>query len=386
MLKFEKQKNEKIILISNIGSASRKYIVYGFNQQTKKNRKILELNFDGKEYYPKVKLTEAMYAFFDLAKSEIGLKISDIDIIAERVVAVGEYFLEDKYIDEVYIEKLEKVLKYNSLHTKSLLNEIRQLLLIRKVCLDRKIKCRFKLIGISDSTFHNTISAETYTYAVRQVKGEEKFRRYGYHGISMSEVNYLYGKDFNNIISIHLGGGGSVTAIQKEKSIYNSFGMTAVSGIINLTRSGDIDPLVVVGILKSNQKSFRFLSSENYLFTDTAKELYENSGLYVLTGEKDMRDILENLKSKNIKVKLENEFALNVYLNRINESVGSALSHLGKVEAIVLTGAILEKSEVFRNKLIKKISWLKVKKANIFVAKTEEDKEMLRLLIEGKFV
>lgn len=354
--KFSKNKNEKIILISNIGSASRKYIVYGYNFKNKKRRQIIELNFDGKEYYPKVKLTEAIYAFFEIAKKEISLKVGDIDIIAERIVATGEYFLEDRYIDEVYLEKLEKAKKYDPIHTESLLNELRQLLLIRKVCGQKKIRCRFKLVGISDSTFHKTIAPETYTYAVREIKGPEKFRRYGYHGISMSEINNTYGKDYEKIIAIHLGGGGSITAIEKGQSIYNSFGMTAVSGIINLTRTGNIDPLIVVDILKSKQKSFRFLSNDNYLFNDTNEELYKHSGLYALTGEKDMRDILKNLKSKNEKIKDKNKFALEVYLNSINESVGSALAHLGKVEAIVLTGAILEKSEVFRKLLLKKIS------------------------------
>lgn len=357
MEKFLKAKNKKIVLISNIGSASRKYVVYEVDAKDHSSKELFTLNFDQKEFYPNIKLTEALYAFFDISKKKYGFSVSDIDIIAERVVAIGEYFLEDKVIDKNYLVRLEKVKKYDTLHTESLLNELRQIFLIREVCKHKKIRCRFKLIGISDSTFHKTIPKETYTYPILPQKASQaEIRKYGYHGISMSEVSNSIKNRYKKVIAIHLGGGGSVTAIRNGQSIYNSFGMTAVSGLINLTRSGDLDPLVVLDILESKKKSFRFLSSENYLFKDTQTELYERSGLYALTGEHDMRDILANLNSKNEKIKAKNSFALEVYLNSINESIGSALAHLGKVDGLVLTGAILEKSEVFRKLLLKKIS------------------------------
>ncbi len=383
--KFIKNNTENIVLVSNIGSASRKYSVFTVNKKNKYIRELFTINFDQKEFYPKVKLKDALYAFFEIAKNKFNFTVSDVDVIAERVVAVGEYFLENRIINDIYIDKLEEAKKYDILHTESLIEEIRQINLIKDVCKNKKIKTKFKLVGISDSSFHASIPKETYTYGLKMDK-ENNFRKYGYHGISMSEVSNILKNKYRNIIAIHLGGGGSVTAIKRGRSIYNSFGMTPVSGIINLTRSGDIDPLVTLDILKSKKKSFRFLDSENYMFNDTKGVLYEQSGLFALTGERDMRDILANLKVKDKKIKEKNEFALDVYITKINECIGSALAHLGDVNALVMTGSILEKSDVFRSKFLKKISWLPVKRSDVLIIKTEEEKEMVRLVIEGKFV
>ncbi|MEI6352337.1 MAG: hypothetical protein WCO35_00130 [Candidatus Nomurabacteria bacterium] len=376
---------DKIILVSNIGSASRKYFVYSVSHKDDEIKELFSIQFDGKEFYPKIKLEDAILEFFEIAKREYKFSISDIDIIAERVVAVGDSFLENKIINEKYFQELEKAKEYDSLHTESLLQELQKIFLIREVCFKKNIKCKFKVVGISDSAFHNSINKETYTYAINNI-GDNKFRKYGYHGISMSEVSNTLNNKYKNLIAIHLGGGGSVTAIKNSKSVYNSFGMTPVSGLINLTRVGDIDPFVVLKIFKNHKKAFSLLDEGDVAFNKSSEDLYKKGGLYSLTGEKDMRDILNNLNSKDKEIKEKNNFALDVYVEKINEYVGSAFAHLGKTDALVLTGAILEKSEIFREKLLKKISWLKVKKENILVLSTEEEKEIARLVLEGEFI
>ncbi len=382
---MKKQKGEKIIMVSNIGSASRKYFVYSVTKKNQEPKELFSLQFDEKEFYPNIKLENALYEFFEIAKDRFDFWVSDVDVIAERVVAVGEYFLEHKVINEKYLDELEEVQKYDPLHTASLIDEIQKIFLIKEVCEKNKVKCNFKLVGISDSAFHADIAPETYTYGIKKTKNKNH-RKFGYHGISMSEVDNNFGKKFDKIIAIHLGGGGSVTAIEKGKSIYNSFGMTPVSGLINLTRVGDIDPFLAIDLTEEHKKFFRFLSEDNYLFKNTRRDLYAKSGLFALTGEKDMRDILANLKVKDKNVREKNLFALEVYMTKINEVVGSAYAHLEGCEALVLTGAILEKSEVFRDLFLPKLKWLKVKKSNIFVLKTEEEKEIARLVVDSKFV
>ena len=381
-----KSKDEKIIMVSNIGSASRKYFVYSYTKKEENIKELFQIQFDQKEYYPKIKLEDAIVEFFNIAKKDHNLDIGDIDIIAERVVAVGEYFLEHRVINEKYLEELNNARKYDVLHTESLIKELSQLISIKDICLKTNKKCKFKIIGISDSQFHSTISKETYTYAIKDFKPEHNFRRYGYHGISMSEVANTLENKYKKVIAIHLGGGGSVTAINHGKSIFNSFGMTPVSGLINLTRTGDIDPFIILHIYNKNKRSFRFLDEGDRAFDDTKEEIYEESGLFALTGEKDMRDILDNLKVKNENIKSKNEFALDVYINKINEYVGSSFAHLGGIDVIALTGAILEKSDIFREKLLKKLSWLPIDKKDILILKTEEEKEMARLVVKGKFV
>ncbi|MEN9338397.1 MAG: hypothetical protein RI945_122, partial [Candidatus Parcubacteria bacterium] len=328
--KFYKEKDEKIILVSNIGSASRKYFVFG----KKKNGWVedkFSIGFDEKEYYPKISLQNAFLEFFEIAKKEYGFKVSDIDIIVERVVAVGPFFLQNRCIDTKYIEELEKAKKYDCLHTESLLDEINKIFLIKEVCEKRKIKCKFKLVGISDSAFHDSIKKEVYSYGVKQDK-KEHLRKYGYHGISMSEVARQFSPKFKKIIAIHLGGGGSVTAIKNGKSIFNSFGMTPASGLINLTRVGDIDPFVALEIYERKKKNFSLLENKDFAFEGARHEMFHESGLFAFTGERDMRDILDNLKVKDKSVKDKNEFALRVYLNKINEYIGSAFAHLEGID------------------------------------------------------
>lgn len=379
-----KSKN-KIILVSNIGSASRKYFVYSVSDKNK-IEEMFSIQFDQKEFYPSVKLEDAMIEFFEIAKNKHSLNIEDIDFVAERVVAVGEFFLENKIIDAEYLEELNKSKQYDILHTESLIHELKQLFSIKENSKIKKNKCNFKIIGISDSTFHSSIEEEVYTYAIKDFKSDRNFRRYGYHGISMSSIANELGSKYKKIIAIHLGGGGSVTAIENGKSVFNSFGMTPASGLINLTRVGDIDPFIAFHVYKKYKKNFNLLDIGDTAFESAKEEIYEKSGLFALTGERDMRDILDNLKVKNKSQREKSEFALKVYINKINESVGTAYAHLGNVDALVLTGSILEKSEIFRKMFLPKISWLNLEKKNIHILKTEEEKEIARLVIEGKFV
>jgi acetate kinase len=382
---MKKTTSQKIILVSNIGSASRKYFVYSVSKGSSKIQELFNIQFDEKEFYPNIKLEDAILEFFEIANRKYNLKIGDIDIIAERVVAVGEYFLDNRVISEQYVEELEKAKEYDILHTESLIKELQKLFLMREVCFRKNIKCKFKIVGISDSAFHKTISKEVYTYAVKDHE-KNNYRKYGYHGISMSGLANDLHKKYSKIIALHLGGGGSVTAILNGKSIYNSFGMTPVSGLINLTRSGDLDPFVVLKTYQSNKKSFSLLDDSLHTFNKTKEDLYERSGLYSLAGEKDMRDILANLNSKNKSIKEKNNFAIDLYINKINESIGSAYASLGGCDCLSLTGAILEKSEIFRDRLLKKLSWINLKQKDILVLKTEEEKEIARLVLIGKFL
>ncbi|MDQ1281732.1 MAG: Acetate kinase [Patescibacteria group bacterium] len=379
------KKKDKIILVSNIGSASRKYSVYSLVEK-EGPKELFCIQFDQKEFYPSVRLEDAMIEFFEIAKNRYFLNIEDIDIVAERVVAVGEFFLENKIINEKYLEELDKAKKYDVLHTESLIHELRQLFSIKENSITKGVNCKFKIVGISDSAYHHSIPEETYTYAIKDFKPEHNFRKYGYHGISMSGVADELSKKYKKIIAIHLGGGGSVTAIKDGKSIFNSFGMTPVSGLINLTRVGDVDPFVILHIYKKNKKYFSLLDGGDTAFDLTKEEIYEKSGLFALTGEKDMRDVLDNLKVKNQKQKEKSEFALQVYINKINEYVGVAYAHLGGTDALVLTGSIFEKSQIFRKMFLPKVSWLNLQKRKIVIMKTEEEKEIVRLVIEGKFI
>ena len=161
--------------------------------------------------------------------------------------------------------------------------------------------------------------------------------------------------------------------------------MTPVSGLMNMTRSGDIDPFITLELYEKYKKYFSFLEDEDSQFNKFKKEIYEESGLYIFTGHKDMRDVLEdlNLKAQDQK-RINAEFAIEVYLNKIVKEVGSAFALLGGVEKLVLTGSILEKSVIIRDRLLEKLVWLKLKKKDILVLKTEEELQMVSILLQNQ--
>jgi len=392
-------KNQKIILVSNIGSMSRKYFVYVVNKKTKNIQELFHIGFDKKDYHPELQdLSQALLKFFEIAKRDYNFFVQDIDVILERVVAAGEYFLEHREINEKYLVELEEVKKYNILHTESVIHELQQIFLMKEVCQKNKIKAKFKLLGISDSAFHKTIAPEIYTYGLKcktKEVNELFFRRFGYHGISVSEVNRALKspsqtnslrqteEKHRQVIVVHLGGGGSVTAIKNGKSIYNSFGMTPVSGLMSMTRCGEIDPIIILEIFQKNKKPFSLLDDIDYQMLQTKKELYEESGMLALTGHKDMREVLVDLQSENKASKKSAEFAVQVYLNLVVKEVAAAFAFLGGCDTLCLTGSILEKSEVIRKKLLIKLNWLNLTKENIQIIKTQEEIEMVEIMLEN---
>lgn len=294
---------------------------------------------------------EALQKILEALKVK-GIDITHIDAVGHRVVHGGEYFRDATIIDDEVIKKIDSLSSLAPLHNPANLLGILSL---------QKISPSLKQYAIFDTAFHTTLPKEAYLYALPlSLYEEHSIRRYGFHGTSHSfiakETAKKLGKSIDslNIISLHLGNGASVCAIKNGKSIDTSMGFTPLEGLVMGTRSGDIDPSIVLYMIKEL----------NISVDEVSNILNKKSGLYGISNESNLRKILEH-DDENSKL------ALSMMIRRIRKYVGSYLTLFDSLDAVVFTGGIGENSTYIRDEVVKNLS-LK----NIFVIKTNEELEI----------
>ncbi|RXZ72275.1 acetate/propionate family kinase [Agromyces albus] len=196
-------------------------------------------------------------------------------------------------------------------------------------------------IAVFDTAFHQTLPPAAYTYAIdRELAAKHQVRRYGFHGtshrfVSRAAAEFL-GQPVEELrmIVLHLGNGASACAVSGGRSVETSMGMTPLEGLVMGTRSGDIDPAVLL-----------HLQRVAGLDTDaTDKLLNSQSGVLGLSGHRDMRDLVGAFESGDEAATL----ALEVYTHRIRAYVGAYAAQLGRVDAIAFTAGVGENSPIVR--------------------------------------
>ena len=257
---------------------------------------------------------------------------NELDGIGHRVVHGGEYFHSPTIINDDVIEKIDSLTSLAPLHNPANLLGI-------KVAI--KYAPKVVQVAVFDTAFHQSIPQYAYMYALPYHMYENNgVRRYGFHGTSHHYVSAQATKFLNkklsesNFISLHLGNGSSATAIKNGKSIDTSMGMTPLEGLIMGTRSGDIDPQIIIYLAKELNMSI----------DEIDVMLNKKSGLFGVSGLTDMREIQA---SNDEKAKL----ALEMVVYRLKKYIGSYAVALGRVDAIIFTGGIGEHSELIRKKV-----------------------------------
>ena len=192
-------------------------------------------------------------------------------------------------------------------------------------------------VAVFDTAFHASLPAHAYTYAVPRAWN---VRRYGFHGTSHAYVSReaarLLGRDVEgfDVIVLHLGNGASATAVSSGRSIDTSMGLTPLEGLVMGTRSGDVDPALVLHL----RRTLRLSTDE----IDTV--LNSHSGLLALAGDNDMREVHRRIAAGDRAAQL----ALDVYCYRIKKYVGAYLAALGGADAIAFTAGVGENDAVVR--------------------------------------
>jgi acetate kinase len=336
-----------MILVLNCGSQSIKWKLF--------EEKNLKLNKEGKRSILKAK--DYQVSLEEELKKIKNLK-ENISKIGHRVVHGGKDFRKPTIITEDILKKLEKLNKLAPIHNPFNVLGIKT---------SQKIFPEASQIAVFDTQFYTELPEKAYTYALPENLREKfGFRKFGFHGISHEFVSRegaeLVKKHFKKlkIISCHLGGGASITAIKNGRVIDTSMGYTPLDGPIMMTRSGNVDPGVVLEICRffSAEKANEILNSE--------------SGLKGICGAKEMLEVLRKIRKGDKKAKL----ALEIFVYSIQKYIGAYYAILGGCDLLVFTGTIGFESRKIRNMICQRLNFLK--KTNVLAIKTNEELAIAR--------
>ena len=204
-----------------------------------------------------------------------------------------------------------------------------------------------------DTAFHATLPPSAFTYALPSAWRERwQLRRYGFHGLSHGWIARrapeLLGRapDSLRIVSCHLGAGASACAIEGGVSIDTTMGFTPLEGLVMATRSGSVDPGMLLWLLQQERAS-----PEN-----VAQALEHESGLLGLSGSADMREVLRRADAGEQHAQL----ALAVYLRGLCGAIAAMTASMGGLDVLVFTGGIGERAEQVRALTARKLGFLGV--------------------------
>jgi len=337
-----------MILVVNCGSQSIKWKLFDENLKLLKSNKVEILNTEN---------------YQNILENELR-KISGryISLIGHRVVHSGGIFKSPLKVTEQNLSELERINHLAPLHNPYNVMGI-------KAC--REIFPEVDNFAVFDTEFFKDLPEYAYTYALpEKIVKEFGSRRYGFHGISHEYVAKkaaeIVKKPFNKlkIITCHLGGGASITAIKNGKAVDTSMGFTPMQGLVMMTRAGDMDSGIVLEIAKK-------------LGTEKAGEiLNKESGIKGICGEGDMLKVLDIIKSgekgpAGPELYRRTKLALDVFVYSIQKYIGSYFAILGGCDVLVFTGAIGSGSARIRNMICGDLKILS--KFKILAIETDEE-------------
>jgi len=253
--------------------------------------------------------------------------VNEIKAVGHRVVNGGENYKESVLVDNDVKKNIEACIELAPLHNPANLKGILSV---------EKLIPGVPQVAVFDTSFHQTMPDYAYMYAIPYEYYEKyKIRKYGYHGTSHKFVAQkaaaMFGKDFNKlrIITCHLGNGASITAVENGQSIDTSMGFTPVDGLIMGTRTGEVDPGVLVYIA----------DKEHLNVTGVNNLINKKSGVFGISQiSSDMRDLRTAAEAGNKKAML----ALKMYAYKVKKFIGSYMAAMNGADLIVFTGGIGE--------------------------------------------
>ena len=348
-----------LILVINCGSSSIKAAVVhhhnGHQLATMQVQRIGEaaptVAFDGAEPAACAAADHQQALADNLPKLLAKLPASEtLSGVGHRVVHGGGRFSEPTRIDDDVVQAIEQLVPLAPLHNPANLAGI---------VAARALLPDLPHVAVFDTAFHATLPRRARAYAIdADLAAKHDLRRYGFHGPSHAYVatraaRYLKAdvRDLR-LITCHLGNGASVCAIEYGRSVETSMGMTPLEGLVMGTRSGDIDPGVMLQLMR--REGLDADGMDNLL--------NRKSGLLGLSGVgNDMRDIEERATDGDERC----QQALQVFAHRLRKYIGAYAAVLGGVDAVVFTGGIGENSALMRHRVCQRLE--------VFGAHLDED-------------
>jgi acetate kinase len=211
-------------------------------------------------------------------------------------------------------------------------------------------------VAVFDTAFHSQIPQSAAIYPVPSAWQDLGIRRYGFHGIShqycAQKAAEILGRADLRLISCHLGNGCSLAAIRNGISIDTTMGFTPLEGLMMGSRSGSIDPSILIYLQREHGYSYDRLDHE----------LNKASGLLGVSGvSADMRAVLEAIATENAQANSEAKLALAIYIHRLRSGLGSMVMSLGGVDAVVFTAGVGENSARVRELACESLEFLGIK-------------------------
>ncbi len=353
------------ILVLNCGSSSIKYQLLEMESSDKSTllakglleRIGLEMGefthkFNGEKHYEQLPIpnhTEGIKIVLNaLVDPKIGVikDLKEIGAVGHRVAHGGELFPKSVRIDEKAIAGIESLVDLAPLHNPGSLQGIRAM---------QKVIPGIPMVAVFDTSFHSTMPAKAYLYAIPYEYYENyRVRRYGFHGTShkyVAERSAAFaGKDWKNckIVTCHLGSGASIAAVENGKSVETSMGFTPVEGLVMGSRTGDLDLGAFMYIM----------DKEGYNTKEMNTLVNKKSGLVGITGGKqDMRDVREGSVNGDTRC----TYAFNMFAHRVKKYIGAYMAIMNGADVLVMTGGIGENAWFMREAILENMDFLGIK-------------------------
>ncbi len=350
---------QRTVLAVNCGSSSLKFGAYASNGADAELIYQGEAEEIGKQHsFPDH--TAALQHAFDELKEH---GISDFEAVGHRFVHGGPGLREHRLWDMAVQKQLEAAVEYAPLHLPASLAVLKA--------------AQERLPGVPqaiclDTAFHRHMPEVSRTYALPEKIRKLGVERYGFHGLSLESIVAQLRVVPDRLVVAHLGNGASVTAILKGISIDTSMGLTPTGGVIMGTRCGDLDPGLVV-----------YLMRHGYAEAAQLEQVFDHeSGLLGISGmSSDVRKLLE-ARARNRQAAL----ALDMFCYQVRKTIASMAAALGGLDMLVFTGGIGEHANALRSEICNGLKFLSSTELEIRVLPSQEDEQIakntVRLLIE----
>lgn len=342
------------ILALNCGSSSIKYNVFDWDKKSTMVKGAVErIGISGSFIKQEVPGKDSYIASKDCPNHEEAIKLivetllhkefgvlsdlREIGAVGHRVVHGGEKFKSSVKITDDVLQAIKDVQDLAPLHNPPNISGIEAA---------KMLLPDVPQIAVFDTAFHQTMPEEAYLYAVPyEWYGMYGVRRYGFHGTSHLYVSrrasVLLGKkpSETNVITMHIGNGVSITAVKNGISIDTSMGLTPLEGAVMGTRSGDIDPAIILFMIEK----------EGFYAEEIDTILNKKSGLLGITGKyMDRRDIDKAAEEGDQRCK----FAQDIESYKLKKYIGSYSAAIGNVDAIVFTAGAGEYNAKLRERVL----------------------------------
>jgi acetate kinase len=268
--------------------------------------------------------------------------LEDVGAVGHRIVHGGERFREAVRIDDKVVEALRELTDLAPLHQPKSLAALDA---VRRALPD------VPAVACFDTAFHATLPAAAATYALpAEWRARWGLRRYGFHGLSHAyasrRAGELLGRDGLRVVTCHLGAGASLAAVRDGRSVDTTMGFTPLEGLAMATRSGSVDPGLMLWLLEPGRIGV----------DDLANALEHDSGLNGLAGTPDMREVLARRAAGDETAAL----AIDVYVHRLRAGIAAMAAALDGMDAIVFTGGVGERSAPVREAACRGLRFLGV--------------------------